>query len=440
MAGWLAGVSQAEITPPVGLPLLGPEQPATGVHDPLYAQALVLSDGEQRVALVCADLVGMDLAWADAIRARIGGETGVAVALINCSHTHSAPYTIPWGAGARQAEGQGWRQDVGERVVEAVATAAARLSPVWLRAGRAAARVGCNRRLPTAEGTVMKPHPSGACVPWVDVLHVARPDGRPLALLMSHAAHPVIVHGASTLVSADYPGYARQAVREEWGSEVQVMFAQGCGGNINAEPLRGGFEAAEAAGRALAEAALRAAEASEVLPAGRLRHATATLLLPLQAPPDPEVCRRELARVEAAARESEPEGNGGAKALATYLRELLDKAERGERPTLRFEIHALSLGAAWCLVTMPHEVFAEYQLHFEEVSPSPRNMVWAYTNGCESYIPTERDLAQGEGYEAVGFPGVGAALMYLHRVPLSPTAEAQVRAGMVSVAAAALRR
>ena len=44
------------------------------------------------------------------------------------------------------------------------------------------------------------------------------------------------------------------------------MFAQACGANVNGEPLRGGFEAAERAGAALGQAAAKAAAAN---PAGR---------------------------------------------------------------------------------------------------------------------------------------------------------------------------
>lgn len=111
MSRHFAGISEALLPSPVGEALIGPEQPATGVHDPLRVQALVLGDGTQRVALVCADLVGMDLAPADRIRGRISEKLGIATALINCSHTHSAPYTIPWGGAWRAAPGGLWGTD-----------------------------------------------------------------------------------------------------------------------------------------------------------------------------------------------------------------------------------------------------------------------------------------------------------------------------------------
>ena len=46
-------------------------------------------------------------------------------------------------------------------------------------------------------------------------------------------------------------------VREQLGGRPLVMFAQGCGANINGEPLRAGFEAAHRAGKALGQAAAK---------------------------------------------------------------------------------------------------------------------------------------------------------------------------------------
>ncbi len=43
----------------------------------------------KEVALVCADLIGMEFAIVDEIRATIKPRTGIANTLLNCSHTHS---------------------------------------------------------------------------------------------------------------------------------------------------------------------------------------------------------------------------------------------------------------------------------------------------------------------------------------------------------------
>lgn len=433
--GFFAGVSETIITPPVGLPLLGTLQPSTGVHDDLFARALVLRGGGQQVALVSIDLIGLDHCFADAIRDSVEAETGITTTLLNCSHTHSAPFTIPWsiqGWEDFQREGVQWREELVAGITGVVRDAVEAVQPAILRAGRAPVQIGFNRRLLTDQGTAMRPNAEGAVVRWVDVLRVDAADGDIMAILFNHAAHPVIVHAASDLIGADYPGYAVAAIRENSGGNAVPIFTQGCGGNINAEPLRGGFEAAERAGVALGKAAVEATEASEPIASAQLRVATKSIELPLQPLPSEEECEKVLRQAES--RLLELEGAQSANVVQVWsqrdhvlrLRELLSKVQRGKTTSVRFDLNLVALGDEWCLLTMNHEVFAEYQLWADASSPFRHTMVWAYTNGCETYIPTDSAFEQG-GYEAVPSPESGAALAYRHRLALRPGVEGQIK-------------
>ena len=460
----LAGIGEVAITPPVGAPLLGCIQRSTGVDDDLFARALVLSDGQTQVAVVCHDLIGMDFTLADEIRGAVKQRTGITTTLLNCSHTHSSPFTIPWSMlGRRWLSGPGaaWRRDLVAKVAGVVNQAAGGLSPAHLSVGRAPAQIGFNRRLPTDQGIVMKPNSQGTVVPWVDVLRVDGADGPPLAVLFSHAAHPVIVHGASRLISADYPGYAAATIRQHFGGKTVAMFGQACGANINGEPLRGGFEEAERLGATLAKAAITAASRSARLCATELKIASRTLALPFQDLPSQKDCETALRQAQDHLAQvcgaSEPDDDQlwalqdqvdlspqpQAESVADdvqpmegkpwwiqdtilCLRDLLDKIKRGERQSLRFEIQALAFGNEWCLLTMTHELFAEYQLWFDQSAPFERKLVLAYTNGCETYVPTDKEFAVG-GYEAASATLDGAALRYPYRVALKPGVEQQIR-------------
>jgi len=457
----LAGIAEMIVTPPQGAPLLGTIQRHNGVHDDLYARALVLNDGRQAVALVFLDLIGLDFTLADEIRDAVRERNGITTTLLNCSHTHSAPFTIPWSVlGWRWLSGPGrrWRDELVPGIAELVFSANATARPGLLGVGRAPVQIGSNRRLPVGQAIVMKPNPDGAVVPWVDVLRVDRLDEGPAAILFSHAAHPVIIHGASRLVSADYPGFASRKLRERLGGNVMAMFGQACGANINAEPLRGGFLAAERAGSVLAEAAFQAACDTQPLPQLEFSIRSVRTDLPLQPLPSYQECSQALQDAEkrlarccggttfsdeqlwemqdrlgsaqsqkesSAADDVQPMEGQAWWLMDTVwcLRDLINKIEQGDERPLRFDAHLLRIGDHWSLLAVTHELFAEYQLRLDKAIPTEHNMMLAYTNGCESYIPMDRDLSLG-GYEAASFPSLdGAALRYRHRRALRPGAE-----------------
>jgi hypothetical protein len=72
----LVGVGRTNITPPVGLHLVGyglRTDPSTRVNDELTATVLVLGDGTRRMAIAACDVVGFGDADADVIRQDIMG-------------------------------------------------------------------------------------------------------------------------------------------------------------------------------------------------------------------------------------------------------------------------------------------------------------------------------------------------------------------------------
>jgi hypothetical protein len=421
--------------------LLGPTAPSTGVHDELHAGALYLDDGERSVAILSLDLIGQSLAFSDELRQIIRRQTGVGTVLLNCSHTHSAPFSMPWsvsGWGQHCRDEADWRDSLRTILPDIVHEARSNAAPASLRAGRAAVQVGVNRRLPTADGVLMVPNPDGRVVTWVDVLHVSGVGGKPLAALFCHAAHPVIVHGASSLVGADYPGAAVARIRAALGDGVLPLFVQGCGADINGEPRRGGHSAAESAGAALGDAVLEAIDTSVPLDTPRLRTATRTVHLPCRPLPSAAECALAIDEVQAMlSDESETSGVSGKPTdewadgwiLADRLDCLLDLKRmvvEGQQPTVRFEMTVIGLMRGWCMLAMTHELTSAYALWADSISPFEHSMVAAYTNGCESYIPTDDELALG-GYEAASFPDAGAALAYRYRLALEHGAEGIIK-------------
>src|SRR5262245_53211673 len=90
----LAGAAALAITPNLGVSLCGSMQDrrAENIHDELYARSLVLDNGETRLALVLLDLIAARKEWLGEIKHQINGFTGIPMAniLISCTHTHNA--------------------------------------------------------------------------------------------------------------------------------------------------------------------------------------------------------------------------------------------------------------------------------------------------------------------------------------------------------------
>lgn len=372
---WTAGAAETVITQVKDRP---------EVYMDLYARALVLGNGSQRLAIVALDIGTVSYGLSDELLQAVSAATGIPAEniLICPSQTHSAP-----GVDGRHMSLESSQWLVGA-VAELVKAAADDLQPATLRVGRAPAQIGYNRRLMASGRIVMKPNPDGAVVPWVDTLAAYDADGKRIGLLFSHAAHPVIVHWSSEAIGPDFPGYAVMHLRRLLGEPEGVfMFAQGSCGNINGYPLQGGFTACSAAGLSLAFSVTQALQADQGITPGELRSRDLTLTLPRRANED------------------------------------------GQRQSLPFPMRAVTIGDDLCILTVTGEMFAEYQLFVDETSPFEYTFVFNHVNGLSSYIATKADydLGPAGGYEAWDSPTRGGGM------PLDPSVEQIVRDGMMEL-------
>ena len=399
-AGIVAGAAERDITPPIGIKRYHRRQvvfESTGVHDPLFARCLYLEDTQgSSVAVISLDLIHITFEACDQLREQILQHTGIANSLFAPSHVHSA---VPLGPGTRtpsELEAE-WSSRTRDAILEMVKEAKERVQPVSLRMGRAPAQVGFNRRLIDEEtGHVyMGVNRAGPVVPWVNVLVAESETGKPFAVLFEHAAHPVIVPRTSKLTSADFPGAAAQRIREELGQDVIALFGQGCGGNINGYPLRSTHEKADSQGRKLGEAALEAIKQSTPIQSQTLSVKYAKSVLPSHPLPSEELWQ------EMAADSKDDESR------MQQLAKIRDLMDRGAQPpSRRFDSYAVMFGQEWCLVTMPHEMFCQYELWIDENAPFDLTMAFAYTNGNEGYVAVDEAWRMGPkgGYEAASLP------------------------------------
>lgn len=428
-----AGTATKNITPPIGANT--PVGETTGIHDPLFLKALVLDDGSNPVSIICLDLSGGSAAFCDAMAERIRERTGIEHTLINFSHTHSAPGGgLPGDAGTQEMNR--WMEDLNKSIPAAVGEAYENRFSVVLRVGRAPVQVGFNRRLPDEDGFVhMAVNEDGAVVPWVNILQICTENGDTRAVLFEHAAHPVIVHGSSSLCGADYTGFAVQRINEKLGDDVTAIFAQGCGGNINGYPLRGGWDKAEEAGRKLGDAVIGALRNTAEIDGDSINFQSTRVILPAPLP-SMEVWHKTHNLLKRIAYERGTAGHELYRGMIGSLEIMRGMIERGEQPESRFDISAVTIGTEWCLITMPQEPFCEYELWVDENAPFDHVMVFGYTNGQMGYVPTDQALERGEkgGYEAGSCPSIrGHALRSQTHAPFAVGIEGMIHAAISSL-------
>jgi len=238
-----AGVYRVDITPPIGISMVGyyaRDGVSVGVERPLTATALVLGTDEAKVAIVSCDLIFIQNPAVDEIRRRIGQsiQVGPSSVLINCSHTHCGP-TLPGFTSespAQRAMQATYQENLKNLLIGCVQAADRKLRPARIGFDRGSTRIGINRREKDCDGkVVLGENPNGPVDTDVAVVRVDEANGRPLAVLFSYGCHTVTMGPRCLMLSPDFPGPARQLVEQATGA--MALFLQAAGGNIN--PITG---------------------------------------------------------------------------------------------------------------------------------------------------------------------------------------------------------
>ena len=236
-----AGLSRVEITPKAMLPMYGyPNRTcpvAEGTHDALYAKALVLGAGKDRVAIVTMDIGSFGSA---ALQRRVADELGIPVLLLASSHTHSGPQFArpdqeesPVAAAQRQ-----YRAEVEEKLFNLVKQASQSMFAARLGLAKGSLQLGYNRLVLRDDGRARAEFSNLAHVPYGPVdpefvaLRIEDDAGQVRAVIVHYACHAVVLQASNCSYSADWPG-AMQSKVEAALPGAQCMFVQGGAGDIN---------------------------------------------------------------------------------------------------------------------------------------------------------------------------------------------------------------
>ena len=436
------------------------------INDPVYAKALVIDDGSTQAVIIGMDVTAIggigevSDAFLPELRARIESELGIPGlnVLVNASHNHP-PLNFLCD-----------HEEQVKRTFDAVKRAFERMEPVTAGAGSGnEARISMNRTLRLSDGsgwTIRHSNPSppddivesvGPVDTEIGILRLDKADGTPIAVVYNFACHPYVTVPEGG-VTADFPGYASQAIEENLPGAMAI-FLQGAGGDITPILYKDVNRARDSApeGRILGLTTLKAVRAIETKPA-TLRVVNASLPLPRKSDFDERVEALEAEQVQLVGSlrgtslnlktflplyikhaldpehpldykyrylQSESIGedeftlidNQNRSHLAKYVKNIktMEKIARNQdkiatlrrhqkinddsgEETVATEVQGIRIGD-FVVVSSPTEMLTTVGLNVKNASPFEHTFVAAYSNGYIHYGPPASEYPMG-GYEA----------------------------------------
>lgn len=358
-ADLMAAAGKVDITPtrPVYIAGYGANRLSVGAHDPLWARCLVLRDGQETVAFVFCDLLGVARYHVEKTRPLIKRVPAERV-LIGSTHTHSGPDTYgQWGPNpATSGVDQAWMQELYGKIARLVDTTAAALKPASVRFARTTNIKDCSYN---ARAKILDTE--------LAVMQVLDRAGEAtIATLINYACHPEVLNNKQ--LTSDFAHWLREKVEQNLGGVA--IYANGAlGGMVTAViqnedryPKGEAWPEAERIGNTLAAHTLES-----LTEAGKPQNAKLTF-------------RRTLFRV--------PMESAGFRALirAGVLPNLLNPDG-----TITTEVARVTVGRAEFL-TLPGEVLPNLGIYLKrKMTGSPRFLL-GLTCDALGYILTAEDF------------------------------------------------
>lgn len=428
-AEFTAGFATVDITAPNGWRRAGgySEAISNGVHDPLYAKAMVISQGNTTVAIVGNDLCSVPRELTDRARKKAGAKIGIPVAniVITATHTHGGPEyygpmreflharAVKENGGSDPREPVDYQALLVERWTDVIVRAHAARKPAKLSVVvPQQLGVAFNRRYLMKDGsTVMNPgrlnpkifRPAGPTDPDLPFVLVRDAVANtPIGSLTVFAMHTAIYGGAP--FGACYPGHLQTELRRLLEApDLVSLFGEGAAGDVNhfdvtTREQQGSQTYPAVVGAKLAATIADALPLARPIADGQLAMRSATVASPVVPLNDADyVAARTL---------METLGRNSAKGLTivdAWRKMLAHEYWQKHGGRLPQEVQVIRLDRDTAIVTLPHEIFVELGIAIKAASPFRTTLVVSLANDLDFYVPVRRAFEEG-GYEPTTCP------------------------------------
>ena len=460
-----AGAAAVDVTPQQ-LPVLVNGGILSRMEDkvaaPLYARAIVLSDGRTKLAIVVVDSCAMPRALLDRAKSLAAESTDIATShmLISATHTHTAPSVVPaLGTSADPA----YSEYLPLRLADAIRRAADNLQPaqVGSAVANAAPYTALRRWIRRPDRMLVDPfgnltvranmHPghqsldatgeSGPTDPDLSIIAFQSREGRPIALLANFSMHYFVTQS----LSPDYFGLFADRVQKRLGPAggndshppFIAMMSHGPSGDIwrrdYSQPPVEKDHTMSSYADALVDIVCNAYPGIAYRHDVTLDMVQAEMTLKYRTPNNQ---RLEWARKIV----TEMDGRIPTNTTEVYAREAILLHEMQETEILLQAVRIGHLG----ITAIPNEVYALTSLKLKALSPLQPTVNIELANGAEGYIPPPEQHwlggyntwdARSAGLEVQAEPKiVQAVLQLLEQVSGKPRRKTRVTLGSAAQA------
>lgn len=413
------GFAKADITPRVGVDLCGfgpfVNRRSVGIRDRLWARAMAMSDGVVTAVIVGCDLVGVDLATTQRVRARVAESTGVPAdhVLVHCTHTHSGPATVALNGWGRQDPP--YMELLPGRIADACVRAVRALVDADLRhACVPCTGIGLNREYdrdaPPLDEVLDESWQPAKPELTDTVCHVFRAEsaGQALGFFTSFGCHPVVCCAETHWIHGDWCGVATGLLERETSGAVG-LFLQGAQGDVNScvvhKPEQDALLALDVLAGRYARAVRHGFAEGTPVQCDVLRVARREVRFTRKQLDRPTL-QAWLAEAEATLHHPEASDADGkvrmAMVHALALRGLLARMDADEDLQPATEVHGLRFGPV-ALLCAPFEIFQAIKNRVVSEAVAPVPLVLGLTNDLLGYAP-DWERGGGDGYAARTVP------------------------------------
>jgi neutral ceramidase len=367
-----------------------------GVHDPIYARALVVDSGAATAAVVALDLV--EYGSSRPVRERIARELGIPVdhVLVTSSHDHNAPRGGPITPGTSSERGRpystpAYTQQVDDSIVDALRQAKASLQPARVGIGTGRADINVYRLAYKGDGSWGGADPDGPSDKTVWVVRFESLSGEPIALLMNYAVHSVVAGPDNALVTGDLAGAVERFVERQFQDKVVALWTMGPAGDQNPKynmsvPGDGrdknpeknkaaAYQAMEAMGQILGVEVLQTANRiHRMAPVARIDAAERVVSCPVKPPSPP------------------PSGAPSGPPAGGMFGPLKGPVPEPTKPLTAMDLDLQLIRVNQIAVTgVSGEVFTNIYWHLKKDSPFSNTILVTMANDRIGYIPDDAD-------------------------------------------------